>query len=64
MNKLNIPELAETNYFIWNLKIKTALSLKRLDLVIPEVKAKGLSKSDSKEWTKKKNCLHKIIPVR
>lgn len=56
MNKLKIPELAGTNYFIWNLKMKTALSLKKLDLVISEVKAKELSKSDSKKWNKKKTA--------
>ena len=53
MEKLNVPELTGTNYFIWALKIKSALSLKRLDSVLSEVKPEGLSEKDSTEWDQK-----------
>lgn len=54
INKLNIMVLSMTNYFIWSLKIKAALILKRLHSVISEVKAEGLSEKGSVEWNKKK----------
>ena len=53
MEKLNVPELTGTNYFIWALKIKSALSLKRLDSVLSEVKPEGLTEKDSTEWDQK-----------
>lgn len=55
------------NYFVWCLKTKASVSLKRLNLVISEVKAKGLNENYSKEWDKKKlwrfSLVHKVIPV-
>lgn len=54
MDKFNFPELNENNYFMWNMVIKTALTLKRLDTVTSEVKAEGLSDKDTIEWNQKK----------
>ena len=53
VEKLNIPELTGTNYFISALKIKSTLSLKRLGSVLSEVEPKGLNEKDSKEWDQK-----------
>ena len=49
VEKLNIPELTGTNYFISALKIKSTLSLKRLGSVLSEVEPKGLNEKDSIE---------------
>ncbi|KAF8770370.1 Retrovirus-related Pol polyprotein like [Argiope bruennichi] len=53
MDKLNVPELNGTNYFIWALKIQAALSLKRLDSVISAVKPDNRSEKDAAEWNQK-----------
>ena len=50
MEKLNVPELSG---IIWALKIKSALSLKRLDSVLSEVKPEGLNENDTTEWDQK-----------
>lgn len=51
--ELNVSKLNGNNYFIWSLKIKAALSLKRLDNVISEIKTEGLSEKDSIKWDQK-----------
>jgi hypothetical protein len=53
MDRLNVPELTGSNYFIWSLKIKAALSLKRLDSVINDAKPENLSEKDSNNWDQK-----------
>ncbi|KAF8791293.1 hypothetical protein HNY73_006181 [Argiope bruennichi] len=53
MDKVNVPELNGTNYFIWALKIQAALSLKRLNSVISAVKPDNLSEKDAAEWNQK-----------
>ncbi|KAF8790524.1 Retrovirus-related Pol polyprotein like [Argiope bruennichi] len=53
MDKLNVPEMKGTNYFIWALKIQAALSFRRLDSVISAVKPDNLSEKDTAEWNQK-----------
>ncbi|GFT99033.1 RBR-type E3 ubiquitin transferase [Trichonephila clavipes] len=48
-----IPDLNGTNYFIWELKIKAFLSLKRLDSLIINEKPGDLSRKDEIEWQSK-----------
>ncbi|GFY04471.1 RBR-type E3 ubiquitin transferase [Trichonephila clavipes] len=43
MDKITIPDLNGTNYFIWELKMKAALSLKRLDSLILYEKPEDLT---------------------
>ncbi|GFW03491.1 RBR-type E3 ubiquitin transferase [Trichonephila clavipes] len=43
MDNITIPDLNGTNYFIWELKMKAALSLKRLDSLIINKKPGDLS---------------------
>ncbi|GFW06093.1 retrovirus-related Pol polyprotein from transposon TNT 1-94 [Trichonephila clavipes] len=49
MDKIKIPDLNGTNYFIWELKMKAALSLKRLDSLIINEKPGDLSHKDEIE---------------
>ena len=53
VKKLNVPELTGLNYLIWALKIKFALSLKRFNSVLSEVKPKDLNEKDSTESDQK-----------
>ncbi|KAF8778536.1 hypothetical protein HNY73_015250 [Argiope bruennichi] len=53
MDKVNVPELNGTNYFIWALKIQAALSLKRLKSCYIAVKPDNLSEKDAAEWNQK-----------
>ncbi|GFS58151.1 RBR-type E3 ubiquitin transferase [Trichonephila clavipes] len=46
MDKITIPDLNGTNYFIWELKMKAALSLKRLDSLILNEKPEDLTRKD------------------
>ncbi|GBM43503.1 hypothetical protein AVEN_9456-1 [Araneus ventricosus] len=53
MEKLTVPELTGSNYFIWALKMKAALSLKRLFSVIESEKPIGLEGKALSDWTTK-----------
>ncbi|GFX69232.1 retrovirus-related Pol polyprotein from transposon TNT 1-94 [Trichonephila clavipes] len=53
MDKITIPDLNGTSYFIWELKMKAALSLKRLDSLIINEKPGDLSSKDEIEWETK-----------
>nr|GBN20086.1 Retrovirus-related Pol polyprotein from transposon TNT 1-94 [Araneus ventricosus] len=53
MDRISVPELTGTNYFIWSLKMQAALSLKRLDSVTTQMKPEGLSEKDALEWEQK-----------
>ncbi|GFT05247.1 RBR-type E3 ubiquitin transferase [Trichonephila clavipes] len=53
MDKITIPDLNGTNYFIWELKMKAALSLKRLDSLILNEKPEGLTRKDEMDWITK-----------
>ncbi|GBM62170.1 Retrovirus-related Pol polyprotein from transposon TNT 1-94 [Araneus ventricosus] len=53
MDRISIPALTGTNYFIWSLKMQAALSLKRLDSVTTQMKPEGLSEKDALEWEQK-----------
>ncbi|GFU23085.1 retrovirus-related Pol polyprotein from transposon TNT 1-94 [Trichonephila clavipes] len=53
MDKITIPDLNGTNYFIWELKMKAALSLKRLDPLILEEKPEDLTRRDEMDWIAK-----------
>ncbi|GBN25648.1 Retrovirus-related Pol polyprotein from transposon TNT 1-94 [Araneus ventricosus] len=53
MDRISVPELTGTNYFIWSLKMQGALSLKRLDSVTMQMKPEGLSEKDALEWEQK-----------
>ncbi|GFW36904.1 RBR-type E3 ubiquitin transferase [Trichonephila clavipes] len=55
MDKTTIPDLNGTNYFIWELKMKAALSLKRLDSLIINEKPGDLSLKDEIERQTKKS---------
>ena len=50
MERLNVPELNGQNYFTWSIKIQAALTLKRLDKVITEVKPADLKDDESTNW--------------
>ncbi|GBL95367.1 hypothetical protein AVEN_154778-1 [Araneus ventricosus] len=53
MDRISVPELTGTNYFIWSLKMQAALSLKRLDSVTTQMKPEGLNEKDALEWEQK-----------
>ncbi|GFX39952.1 retrovirus-related Pol polyprotein from transposon TNT 1-94 [Trichonephila clavipes] len=53
MDKITIPDLNGTNYFIWELKMKAVLSLKRLDYLILNEKPEDLTRKDNIEWLSK-----------
>ncbi|GBN13319.1 Retrovirus-related Pol polyprotein from transposon TNT 1-94 [Araneus ventricosus] len=53
MDRISVPALTGTNYFIWSLKMQAALSLKRLDSVTTQMKPEGLSEKDASEWQQK-----------
>ncbi|GBN16449.1 hypothetical protein AVEN_227981-1 [Araneus ventricosus] len=53
MEKLTVPELTSSNYFIWALKMKAALSLKRLFSVIENEKPVGLEGKALSDWSTK-----------
>ncbi|GFT38191.1 retrovirus-related Pol polyprotein from transposon TNT 1-94 [Trichonephila clavipes] len=53
MDKITIPDLNGTNYFIWELKMKAALSLKRLAPLILEDKPEDLTRKDEMDWIAK-----------
>ncbi|GFT86512.1 retrovirus-related Pol polyprotein from transposon TNT 1-94 [Trichonephila clavipes] len=53
MDKITIPDLNGTNYFIWELKMKSALSLKRLVPLILEEKPEDLTRKDEMDWITK-----------
>ncbi|GFY27844.1 retrovirus-related Pol polyprotein from transposon TNT 1-94 [Trichonephila clavipes] len=50
MDKITIPDFNGKNYFIWELKTKAALSLKRLDSLIKNEKPRNLSCKDEIGW--------------
>ncbi|GFX62251.1 retrovirus-related Pol polyprotein from transposon TNT 1-94 [Trichonephila clavipes] len=50
MDKITIPDLNGTNYFIWELKMKAAISLKRLAPLILEDKPEDLTRKDEMDW--------------
>ncbi|GFU44249.1 retrovirus-related Pol polyprotein from transposon TNT 1-94 [Trichonephila clavipes] len=53
MDKITIPDLNGTNYFIWELKMKAALSLKRLDSLILNEKPEDRTRKDEMDWITK-----------
>ncbi|GFW91555.1 retrovirus-related Pol polyprotein from transposon TNT 1-94 [Trichonephila clavipes] len=53
MDKITIPDLNGTNYFIWELKMKAALSLKRLDSLVLNEKPEDLTCKDEMDWITK-----------
>ncbi|GFX10115.1 retrovirus-related Pol polyprotein from transposon TNT 1-94 [Trichonephila clavipes] len=53
MDKITIPDLSGTNYFIWEFKMKASLSLKRLDSLIINEKPEDLTRKDEIEWQSK-----------
>ncbi|GFV43745.1 retrovirus-related Pol polyprotein from transposon TNT 1-94 [Trichonephila clavipes] len=53
MDKITIPDLNRTNYFIWELKMKAALSLKRLDSLILNEKPEDRTRKDEMDWITK-----------
>ncbi|GFW21804.1 retrovirus-related Pol polyprotein from transposon TNT 1-94 [Trichonephila clavipes] len=53
MDKITIPDLNGMNYFIWELKMKAALSLKRLVPLILEEKPEDLTRKDEMDWIAK-----------
>ncbi|GFX33253.1 retrovirus-related Pol polyprotein from transposon TNT 1-94 [Trichonephila clavipes] len=53
MDKITIPDLNGTNYFICELKMKAALSLKRLVPLILEEKPEDLTRKDEMDWIAK-----------
>ncbi|GFX59474.1 retrovirus-related Pol polyprotein from transposon TNT 1-94 [Trichonephila clavipes] len=53
MDKITIPDLNGTNDFIWELKMKAALRLKRLDSLILNEKPEGLTRKDEMDWITK-----------
>ncbi|GFU75939.1 retrovirus-related Pol polyprotein from transposon TNT 1-94 [Trichonephila clavipes] len=53
MDKITIPDLNGTNCFIWELKMKAALSLKRLVSLILEEKPEDLTRKDEMDWITK-----------
>ncbi|GFX08166.1 RBR-type E3 ubiquitin transferase [Trichonephila clavipes] len=53
MDKITIPDLNGTNYFIWELKMKAVLSLKRLDFLILNEKPEDLTRKDEMDWITK-----------
>ncbi|GBM67050.1 hypothetical protein AVEN_214381-1 [Araneus ventricosus] len=53
MDRLSVPELTSSNYYIWLLKKQVTLSLKRLDSVIMHMKPEGRSENDASEWEQK-----------
>ncbi|GFV05837.1 retrovirus-related Pol polyprotein from transposon TNT 1-94 [Trichonephila clavipes] len=53
MDKITIPNLNGTNYFIWELKMKASLSLKRLDSLILKEKSEDLTRKDEMDWITK-----------
>ncbi|GFX21634.1 retrovirus-related Pol polyprotein from transposon TNT 1-94 [Trichonephila clavipes] len=58
MDKIIIPDLNGTNYFIWELKMKAALSSKRLDSLILNEKPEDLTRKDEMDWiTKNSNAI-------
>ncbi|GFW54533.1 retrovirus-related Pol polyprotein from transposon TNT 1-94 [Trichonephila clavipes] len=53
MDKITIPDLNGMDYFIWELKMKAALSLKRLDSLILNEKPEDLTRKDEMDWITK-----------
>ncbi|GFX85624.1 RBR-type E3 ubiquitin transferase [Trichonephila clavipes] len=53
MDKITIPDLNVTNYFIWELKMKAALSLKILDSPILIEKPEDLTRKNEIAWLSK-----------
>ncbi|GFX51246.1 RBR-type E3 ubiquitin transferase [Trichonephila clavipes] len=53
MDNITIPDLNGMNYFIWELKMKAAFSLKRLDFLILNEKPEDLTHKDKIEWLSK-----------
>ncbi|GFW55796.1 retrovirus-related Pol polyprotein from transposon TNT 1-94 [Trichonephila clavipes] len=53
MDKVTIPDINGTNYFIWELKMKATLSLKRLDSLILNEKPEDLTHKAEIEWLSK-----------
>ncbi|GFU02821.1 RBR-type E3 ubiquitin transferase [Trichonephila clavipes] len=53
MDKITISDLNGKNYFIWELKMKAALSLKRLDSLILNEKPEDFTRKDEIEWLSK-----------
>ncbi|GFX48767.1 RBR-type E3 ubiquitin transferase [Trichonephila clavipes] len=63
MYKITIPDLNGTNYFIWELRMKAALSLKRLDSLILNEKPENLTRKDKIEWLSKNSDAIAYIKV-
>ncbi|GFX15248.1 retrovirus-related Pol polyprotein from transposon TNT 1-94 [Trichonephila clavipes] len=53
MDKITIPDLNGTNYFISELKMKAVLRLKRLDSLILNEKPEDLTRKDEMDWITK-----------
>ncbi|GFW20845.1 RBR-type E3 ubiquitin transferase [Trichonephila clavipes] len=53
MDKITIPDLNRTDYFIWELKMKAAISIKRLDSLILNENPEDLTRKDEIEWLSK-----------
>ncbi|GBN58995.1 hypothetical protein AVEN_182951-1 [Araneus ventricosus] len=53
MDRISVPELTSSIYYIWSLKMQAALSLKLLDSVITQLKPEGLTEKDASEWEQK-----------
>ncbi|GFV25644.1 RBR-type E3 ubiquitin transferase [Trichonephila clavipes] len=64
MDKITIPDLNGTNYFIWELKMKAALSLKRLVPLILEEKPEDLTRKDEMDWITKNSDAIAYIKFR
>ncbi|GFV06418.1 RBR-type E3 ubiquitin transferase [Trichonephila clavipes] len=56
MDKITIPDLNGTNYFIWELKMKAALSLKRLDSLIINEKPEDLTHEQALQFAAEDNA--------
>ncbi|GFS86264.1 RBR-type E3 ubiquitin transferase [Trichonephila clavipes] len=56
MDKITIPDLNGTNYFIWELKMKAALSLKRLAPLILEEKPEDLTHEQALQFAAEDNA--------
>ncbi|GFU99805.1 RBR-type E3 ubiquitin transferase [Trichonephila clavipes] len=56
MDKITIPDLNGTNYFIWELKMKAALSLKRLAPLILEDKPEDLTHEQALQFAAEDNA--------
>ncbi|GFU70846.1 RBR-type E3 ubiquitin transferase [Trichonephila clavipes] len=56
MDKITIPDLNGTNYFIWELKMKAALILKRFDSLILSEKPEELTHEQGLQFMAEDNA--------